>query len=89
MLDMDLAMLQKRHSHAAIIYLRVEYEGREPVVTIITAKTRVAPTKRQSIPRLELLGATHIINIVRGSLTKIKMPCELGIYYWTDSHTTL
>ena len=77
---------------AAVTYLRVEYEGKEPEVTLIAAKTRVAPIKRQSIPRLELLGATilaRLMNTVRSSLAKTRLPCDLGIYYWTDSYTTL
>ena len=77
---------------AAVIYLRVEYEGEEPEVTLVAAKTRVAPIKRQSIPRLELLGATilaRLMNTVRSLLAKTRLPGELSMYYWTDSYTTL
>ena len=77
---------------AAAIYIRVEYEGGEPEVTLVTSKTRVAPIKKQSIPRLELLGATilaRLMNTVKHSLDKTKLPCELNMYYWTDSYTTL
>ena len=77
---------------AVVAYLRVEYEGKEPEVTLVAAKTRVALIKRQSIPRLELLGATilaRLMNTVKGSLTKTKLPCELDTCYWTDSYTTL
>jgi len=34
---------------AAVVYLRVEYEGQEPEITLVALKTRVAPIKRQSI----------------------------------------
>ena len=81
-----------KRAFAAVIYLRVEYEGEEPEVTLVAAKTRVSPIKRQSIPRLELLGATilaRLMNTVRSSLAKTRLPGELGMYYWTDSYTTL
>ena len=41
---------------AAAVYLRLESED-NVLTTLVTSKTRVAPLKQQSLPRLELLGA--------------------------------
>ena len=78
---------------AAVVYLRVEYQGQTPEISLVASKTRVAPIKKQSIPRLELLGATilaRLMDTVKSSLVKARMSCELlNVYYWTDSYTTL
>lgn len=51
-------------AYAAVVYLRTEYEDRHVHTNIISAKTRVAPLKKQSIPRLELLGANILARLV-------------------------
>ena len=43
--------------YCAAAYMRVIPENGECTVTLITAKTRVAPLKKVTLPRLELLGA--------------------------------
>lgn len=43
--------------YTAVIYLHSEYQNGSVDVKIVASKTRVAPVKQQSIPRLELLGA--------------------------------
>ena len=48
-------------AYAAVIYLRSTYGNGSVSVCIITSKTRVAPIKPHTIPRLELLGAHHIV----------------------------
>ena len=42
---------------AAVAYLRTVYEAGDVDVRLIAAKTKVALLKKQSIPRLELMGA--------------------------------
>ncbi|XP_046844771.1 uncharacterized protein LOC124438641 [Xenia sp. Carnegie-2017] len=75
---------------AAVVYLQTEHKSGEIEVNLIAAKTRVAPIKRQTIPRLELLGATTLARLVDSivkALTSIK--CITVIILWTDSFTTL
>ena len=78
-------------AYAAVVYLRTVYDnGRNVAINIITSKTRVAPLKKQSIPRLELLGVTILARLmftVQGLLKTTLRDPEL--YYWTDSFTTL
>ena len=45
-------------AYAAVIYLRSIYEDGRVDVNLIASKTKVGPLKKQSIPMLELLGAT-------------------------------
>lgn len=44
-------------AYCAAAYLRVIPEDGECVVSLITSKTRDAPLKKVTLPRLELLGA--------------------------------
>ena len=45
-------------AYAAVIYLRISYGGDCVEVSFVASNTRVAPIKRQGIPRLELMGVT-------------------------------
>ena len=47
-------------AHAAVVYLCTKYENGHVSVCLISSKTRVAPLKEQTIPQLELLGATTL-----------------------------
>ena len=70
-------------AYAAVVYLRTEFSNGETQVNIMTSKTRVAPNKHQSIPRLELLGAALLAQLVH-TTQQIE-----GTFLWTDSFTTL
>jgi len=45
-----------QEAYGAALYVRVE-KGHTTMIHLLTAKTRVAPVKRVSLPRLELCGA--------------------------------
>ena len=46
-------------AYAAVVYLRTVYDDGKTINTnVIASKNHVAPLKKQTIPRLELLGAT-------------------------------
>nr|XP_042910858.1 uncharacterized protein LOC107452376 [Parasteatoda tepidariorum] len=73
-------------SYAAVVYLRCETDENTSV-QLLMAKSRVAPLKKISISRLELLAcciATRLADLVRRSL-KI----NLKQFFWTDSTTAL
>jgi len=76
-----------RGSYACAVYLRSQ--NKENVkVTLLQAKARVAPLKKISIPRLELLAC--LIGVRLASFVKKKLEVEnLEEYYWTDSSTAL
>jgi len=54
---------------------------------VIASKTRVASIKGQTIPRLELLGATILSRLVNTILKSL--PVTLQVYCWTDSMIVL
>ena len=53
----------------------------------MASKTRVAPVKKQTIARLELIGATLLAKLVSSVLSALEWNVE--IFYWVDSMTTL
>lgn len=75
-------------AYSAVVYLRVVDAKGEVHTSLVVAKTRVAPIKQISIPRLELCGAVL--------LSKLLVECAevLGIHKdniraWTDSTIVL
>ena len=50
-------------AYAAVIYLQCS-NGISKRMTFVASKTRVAPTKRQTVPRLELLGALLLARLI-------------------------
>ena len=76
---------------AAVIYIRITDSSGKIFTNLVSSKTRVAPIKTISVPRLELCGAHLGIKL----LTKIKDVLEVStspqpeIYGWTDSTIVL
>ena len=68
-------------------YLRTIYSDGTVTSRLVAAKTRVAPLKKQLIPRLELLGALILARLSDTILTAMARSTE--IVYWVDSMTTL
>ena len=74
------------HAYATVVYVRSTYNDGQFEVRLVVSKTRVAPIKRQTIPRLELLGALILARLAN----KLKsLGTEILIVLWTDSMTTL
>ena len=72
---------------AAAIYLRAIYRDGSITTRLVASKARVAPMKKQSIPRSELLGAlilSRLANTVMKSIAR-----NIVTFYWVDSMTTL
>ncbi|XP_074040766.1 uncharacterized protein [Leptinotarsa decemlineata] len=73
--------------YAAVAYLRIQ-QGEKVETSFITAKTRVAPLKPLSIPRLELQAA--LMGARLGHFLKKTLDMEISaIWYWSDSKTVL
>lgn len=76
--------------YTAVVYLRTEVSNGEIQVNIVTLKTSAALIKPQSIPRLELLGATLLGQLVHSTQQVLQSILQIeGTFLWADSFTTL
>ncbi|XP_051167305.1 uncharacterized protein LOC127285366 [Leptopilina boulardi] len=75
-------------AYGAVLYLRVTLSSHEVITQIITSKTKVAPVKQISIPRLELQAATLLSRLIT-SVRQSEPFSNLSIQCWTDSTIVL
>ncbi|XP_055926996.1 uncharacterized protein LOC129958499 [Argiope bruennichi] len=76
-----------KDAYAAVTYLRIENNGRIALF-LLAAKSRVAPLRGTTIPRMELFAAVigaRLANLVVEALGWK----NVTIYYWSDSTTVL
>ena len=79
-------------AYAAVVYLKIEYESGEVDIKFVASKTKVAPIKKQSIPRLELLGACLLAKLAQNIQTTLQdeLRCNtIQTYFWVDSMSVL
>ena len=75
-------------AYSAVVYLRTTYDTGTPTMALVAAKTKVAPLKWQSIPRLELCGAQLLAKL----LTKVRNALNIDlnhVFAWSDSTIVL
>lgn len=75
-------------AYAAVVYARTVRSDGVITIQLIQSKTKVAPLKRLSVPRLELCGAyllANLLEIVTQQLEGQFNQCHL----WSDSEVTL
>jgi len=70
-------------AYAAVVYLRCEKSDGTVAINLLTSRTRVAPIKQVSLPRLELCGAVLVANLLKTVQDSINLRCPY--YAWTDS----
>lgn len=73
---------------AAVVYLRVELPNDQNGIQLISARTRLAPTKTVSLPRLELCGALLLAQLINKIAELLQLPPS-SCYCWSDSKITL
>ena len=71
-------------AYAAVVYARHVYESGEVTVRLIASKSRLAPLKAVSIPRLELLGTLIGTRLTKQVCTALKVSSH-EVTYWVDS----
>ncbi len=73
---------------AGVVYMRTLYQDASVDVSIIMAKTKVAPVHGDTIPRLELCGAVLVARLMSHIKTIMKVR-DSNIFLWSDSTIVL
>ena len=74
----------------AVVYLRLETTSGTVLTQLVSSKTRVAPMKGETIPRLELLGAVLQARLVNTVLTAFDGTFKVdATFFWSDSQIAL
>ena len=75
-------------AYAGVVYLRLVDTTGCIHVSLVMAKTKVAPIKRLSIPRLELCGALLLAQLLHHCQTVFDLSLR-DVFAWTDSTIVL
>lgn len=75
------------NAYACCVYARAIHNG-HITAHLIQSKTRVAPLKTMSIPRLELSGAHLLAKLMKTIIRGINLPIQQSLC-WTDSEVVL
>ena len=76
------------NGYGACIYVKTIYKSGKISVKLLSSKSRVAPVK-QTIPRLELLGALLLSRLMLWVRNFLKDELLFDVYYWCDSQIAL
>lgn len=75
-------------AYGAAIYIRSVIKDGQVIVRLLCAKSRVAPLKRQTLPRLELCAALLSTQLTARVKKDLKLE-NTPTYFWTDSEIVL
>ena len=71
-------------AYGGVVYLRAQGSNENVSVALVIAKTKVAPIKNLSMPRLELCGAVIVARLLDYYRKMLEIPTS-HTYAWTDS----
>lgn len=75
-------------AYSGVVYLRMEDSNGAVYTSLIASKTRVAPIKRLTIPRLELSGALTLAQLLSHCKDVLDLSLS-SVHAWTDSTIVL
>jgi hypothetical protein len=76
-------------AYGACVYVRCISMTEEVSVNLLSSKSRVAPLKKQTIPRLELCGVVLLAKLVDKCQEALTLKRAANVFYWTDSTIVL
>ncbi|XP_025997325.1 uncharacterized protein LOC113005694 [Solenopsis invicta] len=77
-----------KHAYGALIYLRTKLRNDAYYTELLCSKSRVAPLKAFSLPRLELLAAVLLARLVKKIDTAFSLS-DIQTFLWSDSTIVL
>lgn len=75
-------------AYGACLYIKSINARNEAKVALLCSKSRVAPLKAISLPRLELCGAVLLVSLYKRVIEAFKISFD-AVYFWTDSSIVL
>ena len=75
-------------AYGAVAYLKFEFELEKPHCFFVLSKSRLAPIKTTSLPRLALNTAVLGIRLYTTIIKEINLPIQ-NVLFWTDSTLVL
>lgn len=75
-------------AYSAVVYVRYKKNENEYNVSLVMAKSKVSPIKKLKIPKLELLGALLLANLMKKVIRALKVEFE-RVFLWCDSKIVL
>lgn len=75
-------------AYGACVYVREQNLQGKGVTSLLCSKSRVAPMKTLSLPRLELCGSVLLVKLMSKVISSLNMEM-LPKYFWTDSMIVL
>ncbi|XP_063989968.1 uncharacterized protein LOC135169161 [Diachasmimorpha longicaudata] len=73
---------------SAVVYIRTENPNEPTSTVLVCAKTKVAPIKRMTVPRLELTAALLLSQLVASTQQMLQLN-QVETHLWSDSSVTL
>ncbi len=75
-------------AYGPVAYLRFSYKDNTHACSLVMSKSRLAPIKPISLPRLELNAAVTAVRLFRSTIFDIDLPVE-RVVFWSDSTLVL
>ncbi|GFX90069.1 integrase catalytic domain-containing protein [Trichonephila clavipes] len=76
-------------AYGAVVYCKSITSDGKMLVHLIASKSRVAPTKQTTIPRLELCAAVLLAKLVHRVKQALKLNVTNTFFFWSDSMIVL
>ena len=73
-------------AYGAVVYLLCEYEDQTTSSRMITSKSKVAPLKPVTVPRLELMGAILGLRLTQNISRVLEIPMQSVMFFSDSKH---